>query len=122
MSETLLTEAAESVEIVFTVSELFLFVDSTDARESFEAVFTESFISAIDAVNIDINKHNEKTKNFSQAKTKATTKLENHYLSEIYDDVKILESDIKKLKEEIERGKPNICSSFDSRSQYVTCR
>jgi wobble nucleotide-excising tRNase len=80
--------------------------DSLGLNVSFD---TESFISAIDAVNIDINKHNEKTKNFSQAKTKATTKLENHYLSEIYDDVKILESDIKILKEEInllEKGNP----------------
>lgn len=70
---------------------------------------TELFISAINAINIDINKHNEKTKNFSQAKTNATTKLENHYLSEIYDDVKILESDIEKLKEKInllEKGNP----------------
>lgn len=82
---------------------------TTDSLELNVNLDTESFISAINAVNIDINKHNEKTKNFSQAKTKATAKLENHYLSEIYDDVKLLESDITKLNREInllEKGNP----------------
>jgi len=82
---------------------------TTDSLELNVNIDTEPFISAINAVNIDINKHNEKTKNFSQAKTKATTKLENHYLSEIYDDAKILESDITKLNREInllEKGNP----------------
>lgn len=82
---------------------------TTDSLELNVNIDTELFISAINAVNININKHNEKTKNFSQAKAKATTKLENHYLSEIYDDVKIIESDITKLNREInllEKGNP----------------
>ena len=64
-------------------------------------ICTESFISAVKKVNAEILKHNEKTNNFTQAKEEATTKLENHYLSEISDDVKYLEVEIKKLQNEI---------------------
>ena len=72
-------------------------------------ICTESFISAVKKVNAEILKHNEKTNNFTQAKEEATTKLENHYLSEISDDVKYLEVEIKKLQNEIsllEKGNP----------------
>lgn len=72
-------------------------------------ICTESFISAVKKVNDDILKHNEKTNNFKQAKEEATTKLENHYLSEIFDDIKYLEVEIKKLDNEIsvlEKGNP----------------
>lgn len=72
-------------------------------------ISTESFMSAVKKVNDEILKHNEKTNNFTQAKKEATTKLENHYLSEISDDVKYLEVEIKKLQIEIsllEKGNP----------------
>ena len=68
-----------------------------------------SFISAVEAVNAEIRNHNVKTNNFTQAKAEATTNLENHYLSEIFDDVKKLESDIVKIRQEIdllENGDP----------------
>jgi len=72
-------------------------------------ISTKSFISAVKKVNAEILKHNEKTNNFTQAKEEATTKLENHYLSEISDDVKYLEVEIQKLQNEIsllENGNP----------------
>lgn len=77
--------------------------------ELFVNISTESFISAIKKVNEEILKHNEKTNNFTQAKEEATAKLENHYLSEISDDIKNLEVEIKKLQNEIsflENGNP----------------
>ncbi len=72
-------------------------------------ISTKSFISAVKKVNNEILKHNKKTNNFTQAKEVVTTKLENHYLSEISDDVKCLEVEIKKLQHEIsllEKGNP----------------
>ncbi|MCD4808265.1 MAG: AAA family ATPase, partial [Methanosarcinales archaeon] len=72
-------------------------------------ISTKSFISTVKKVNDEILKHNEKTNNFTQAKEEATTKLENHYLSEISDDVKYLEVEIKKLQNGIsllEKGNP----------------
>jgi wobble nucleotide-excising tRNase len=72
-------------------------------------ISTKSFISVVKKVNDEILKHNEKTNNFTQAKKEATTKLENHYLSEISDDVKYLEVEIKKLQNGIsllEKGNP----------------
>ncbi len=77
--------------------------------ELFTNICTESFISAVKIVNDEILKHNEKTNNFTQAKEEATTKLENHYLSEIFDHVNYLEVEIKKLQEEIsllKKGNP----------------
>ena len=64
-------------------------------------ISTESFISAVKNVNGEILKHNEKTNNFTQTKEVATSKLENHYLSEIFDAIKYLEVEIKKLQNEI---------------------
>lgn len=62
---------------------------------------TELFITSIGEANIYINRHNEKTKNFTEAKKVAATILEEHYLSEIYDEVKKLGLDISTLNGEI---------------------
>lgn len=64
-------------------------------------VTTEPIAFAAKEVNSMIWKHNTKTKNFTQAKTDATNVLENHYLSEIFDNVKCIESDIKRIRLEI---------------------
>ncbi|MCD4845990.1 MAG: AAA family ATPase [Methanosarcinales archaeon] len=72
-------------------------------------ISTKSFIYAVKKVNDEILKHNEKTDNFTQAKEVATSKLENHYLSEIFDNVKCLKVEIEKLQKEIlqmEKGNP----------------
>lgn len=83
--------------------------NTATSLELFTNICTESFISAVNKVNDEILKHNEKTNNFTQAKEEATTKLENHYLSEIFDDIKYLEVEINKLDNEIsylEKGNP----------------
>ncbi len=48
-------------------------------------------ITGLDAVNAEIKKHNAKTANFKEAKEAARKRLETHYLSTIYDEVKDLE-------------------------------
>jgi len=77
--------------------------------ELFSDITTESFVSALGAINAEIRKHNSKTTNFVQAKTEATEKLEKHCLSEIFDEVKALEADIVRINQEIvqlENGNP----------------
>jgi wobble nucleotide-excising tRNase len=72
---------------------------------------TDSF----DLVNSDIRKHNNKSKNFTQAKLDATLSLENHYLSEIFDNVKKIELEIEELTSLINiigNGDPNNPDSF----------
>lgn len=84
--------------------------NTTVYLELFTIITTESFSATAEAVNAEIRKHNAKTNNFTQAKAEATTKLENHYLSEIFDDIRKLESDIERIRQEIdllEKGNPN---------------
>lgn len=58
-------------------------------------------ISTIDLLNTEIAKHNKKTSNFKAAKDTAQKKLEAHYLSTVYDDVKSLEKKVEDCKVEI---------------------
>ena len=51
-------------------------------------------LAGFHAANVEIKKHNEKTANFTAAKDAARTKLETHYLSTIYDEIKGLEKKI----------------------------
>ena len=72
-------------------------------------ISTESLIFTVKKLNDELSKHNTKTNNFTQAKEEAKIKLENHYLSEIFDNVKQLEAEIKILHEDIsqlEEGNP----------------
>lgn len=62
-----------------------------------------SLAADIDATNAEIKKHNAKTANFKTAKDVAQKKLEAHYLSTIYDDVKGLEKNITNNKKEIDK-------------------
>jgi len=68
------------------------------------------YVSLINELNTYINDHNEKSKNFSEAKKDAQEKLKEHYLSEKYDFVLSLKSDISNLESEIdtlENGNPD---------------
>lgn len=65
--------------------------------------------SALANVNTEIRKHNEKTAHFNASKNSARKKLEVHYLSMIYDDVKALEKTIAAIEaelKEIQEGHP----------------
>jgi wobble nucleotide-excising tRNase len=68
------------------------------------------YINLVNELNSYIDKHNEKSKNFSEAKKDAQGKLKEHYLSEKYDSVQSLKSDISDLETEIdilENGTPD---------------
>ncbi|MCK5632253.1 AAA family ATPase, partial [bacterium] len=76
-------------------------INTVTPLELVVTISRELFISNAKKVNDEILKHNEKTNNFTQAKEEATIKLENHYLSEITDEIKHLETEIKKIQDEI---------------------
>lgn len=61
------------------------------------------FTAAIEKVNTEIRKHNAKTNNFRNEKDTAQKKLEKHYLSTIYDDIKNLETNIKNVETEMKK-------------------
>ena len=61
-----------------------------------------SFISAITSANLYITNCNAKTKSFTEAKTLAESKLENHYLSEIKDDIEGLKKLIFSLNTDVQ--------------------
>jgi len=68
------------------------------------------YVNLVTELNRYINKQNEKSKNFSEAKKDAQEKLKEHYLSEKYDFVQSLKSDISKLGSDIdtlENGNPD---------------
>ena len=68
------------------------------------------YVSLIYKLNTYINDHNEKSRNFSEAKKDAQGKLKEHYLSEKYDFVLSLKSDISNLESDIdtlENGNPD---------------
>lgn len=68
----------------------------------------------INLVNYEIQKHNNKTSNFTEAKSDATSNLEKHYLSEIFDEVKKIELKIEELTKKVnslENGDPKVPGS-----------
>lgn len=62
-----------------------------------------SYVMALSNVNELIEKHNLKSENFEKEKEIARKKLKIHYLSEIFDDVKKLDADIKAQREKISK-------------------
>ncbi len=68
------------------------------------------YTNSIDALNIFIKKHNEKSLNFSRAKKEAQEKLKEHYLSEEFDVINAFNTNIENLEREIdilENGNPD---------------
>ena len=69
------------------------------------------FISSTTQANLLITGCNGKTQNFSGARNASEKKLEDHYISVIYDDVKKIEGDIQKLEKNIKHlkeGNPEV--------------
>ncbi len=62
-----------------------------------------SYVMALSNVNEVIEKHNLKSENFEKEKEIARKKLKSHYLSEIFDDVKTLDTDVKAQREKISK-------------------
>lgn len=61
----------------------------------------KEFIDEFNNANSFIEKHNKKTQDFENEKSTAFNKLKKHYLSTIFDDVKILDEEITKLQNDI---------------------
>jgi wobble nucleotide-excising tRNase len=90
----------ERINLLASISELIEKLQDKKTRTTekidLEFNFNDKFEKSIEGINQVIGKHNEKSANF-QAQRDATQKsLENHYLSEIFDDVKKIEADIVK--------------------------
>lgn len=82
---------------------------TTDPVVLDEALSLEPFCTLVNKVNAVAKKHNTKTESFKNEKTLAQERLEKHYLSSIYDDVKGLQADVQVKAEEIltlKSGKP----------------
>jgi len=83
---------------------------TTESIKLSQSIDLTRFLSSINGVNTHIQKHNEKSRNFSDAKKEAEEKLRKHYLSEISDEVKKCDSDIANIKRMInllEHGDPD---------------
>ena len=74
---------------------------TTEQLDVSEDINPKLFISAIDKANSFIVSHNAKTSDFNAEKEIARANLENHYLSEIYDEVNDFDNEIEAIKVEI---------------------
>ena len=71
----------------------------------------KEFISSIEACNVFINQCRTRTSNFEKEKNEAKERLKNHYLSEIYDEVKGIDEEKKNAEKELgllENGNPKV--------------
>ncbi|MBF0318744.1 MAG: AAA family ATPase [Nitrospirae bacterium] len=63
----------------------------------------QPFIESLNAIASFIKQHNKKTYDFDSEKKAAITKLKNHFLSTIFDDVKTLEKEIQDNEDKINK-------------------
>jgi wobble nucleotide-excising tRNase len=96
-----------SLELSILIKEL----KDKKAKTTEEVIFTRTlennFSISLDSINRVLKGHNDKTDNFQTQKDDANQKLKNHYLSEIFDDVKNLEEEIQNCEKhtsEIQNG------------------
>lgn len=89
-------------------AELLAMVEILNAKKqktteaiSFARPSSNNFQTALDNVNKLISQHNQKSDNFQTGKNQAAELLKVHYLSEIFDEVKILDTEIGDCGEEI---------------------
>lgn len=61
----------------------------------------QSLIGAIEKINVEIKRHNQKTNNFKTEKDTAQKELEKHYLSTIYDDTKQMDQEVNDFETKI---------------------
>ncbi len=74
-------------------------------------ICSKEFISSIEACNVLISGCNERTANFETEKNEAKAQLKNHHLSEIYDEVRLIDDERKNAEREcylLENGDPEI--------------
>lgn len=63
---------------------------------------TNEIVGVTDEINTIIKQHNKKSNNFNEAKKNAGIELKKHYLSERYDDVEKLKTEIAEISEEVD--------------------
>ena len=76
---------------------------TTQAIKVVSILDSQPLVVALASINGIITAHNEKTKDFEKVKRAATEKLKKHYLSAIFDDVKIYATTIQTLTQDIEQ-------------------
>lgn len=87
---------------------------TNESIDLLENIDSATFETAIQNVNFTISKHNQKSKNFSEILEKARETLKNHYLSEIFDDVKILKKEIEITEQKISLLEEGDSNSLES--------
>lgn len=90
-------ELSAMVEILNTKKQ------KTTEEVTFSRSLNNNFQSSVDSVNETIEKHNQKSDNFQTEKDRAVELLKAHHLSEIFDEVKTLDSEIKECEKEISK-------------------
>lgn len=96
-----LTEAVKTERTALTdvIKELGIKIKDKKSKTT-EAISLDTkidlapYLSALSKLNDVIKKHNQKTENFEKEKEVARKKLKNHYLSEIVDEVKTIDTAI----------------------------
>ncbi len=98
--------AAEKADILSAIASFSGVLEAKKSKTTDPVVLDETlrlepFCSLVNKVNAVAEKHNSKTENFKNEKALAQERLEKHYLSSIYDDVKGLKADVQGKANEI---------------------
>lgn len=95
----------ERINLLEQISNLIKILEvkktKTTEKVDLEIALNDKFEKSIEEINKSIKSHNEKTINFQVQRDEAQKSLENHYLSEVFDEVKELEAGIANCDEEI---------------------
>jgi wobble nucleotide-excising tRNase len=98
------------LEITTLIQELNNKKNKTTEKISFVRTLNNSFLNSLSLLNQTIEKHNKKTENFQIQKDEVNLKLKKHYLSEIFDEIKQIDKDVKEYTTNIlsiQNGTPN---------------
>ena len=95
--ENYCSELSAMVEVLNTKKQ------KTTEEVTFSKSLSNNFQSALDSVNEIIKQHNQKSDNFQTEKDSAVELLKAHHLSEIFDEVKALDTEIKNYEKEISK-------------------
>ncbi len=90
-------ELSAMVEILNTKKQ------KTTEEVTFSRSLSNNFQSSVNSINETTEQHNQKSDNFQTEKDKAVELLKAHHLSEIFDEVKTFDSEIKECKKEISK-------------------
>ena len=91
------------IEINFLIKKSEEKKQKTTEEVIFEKALSNNFLESLEKLNEVIQSHNTNTDDFQIKKDVAFQKLKNHYLSEIFDEVKNLEKEFQNLIEEISK-------------------